>query len=154
MIRICIYHWGNHFMHDLTSVGERRLRIAGRRITTQRRLVLGILARSDGHLDAHDIYERGRREDARLSMSTVYRTLSVLKETGLVRELHLDDEHHHYELDGKDEHSHLVCLDCGRVIEVDSSAFAEVANATGQLHGFEIASAQVELTGYCAECRQ
>ncbi|HSR35211.1 MAG TPA: transcriptional repressor [Anaerolineae bacterium] len=141
-------------MHDLTSVGERRLRTAGKRITAQRRLVLGILAQSDGHLDAHDIYERGHRQDARLSMSTVYRTLSVLKEIGLVRELHLDDEHHHYELDGKDEHSHLVCLDCGRVIEVDSSAFAEVAKATGQLHGFEITTAQVELTGYCAECQQ
>jgi Fur family ferric uptake transcriptional regulator len=141
-------------MHDLTNVGECRLRAAGKRITAQRRLVLGILTQSDGHLDAHDIYERGRRQDAHLSMSTVYRTLSVLKETGLVRELHLDDEHHHYELDGKDEHSHLVCLDCGRVIEVDSSAFAEVANATGKVHGFKIASAQVELTGYCAECRQ
>ena len=141
-------------MEDLRAVGEHRLRSAKKRITPQRRLVLGILADADGHLDAHDIYERGRSQDARLSLSTVYRTLAVLKETGVIRELHLDQDHHHYELDGKDEHSHLVCLSCGRVIEVDSEPFAEAAAAVGDTHGFEIASAQVELAGYCASCRR
>jgi Fur family ferric uptake transcriptional regulator len=140
-------------MENVIVAGQRRLRMAGKRITPQRRLVLQILAEARGHLDASEIYERGRRRDARLSLSTVYRALSVLKETGVVRELHLDDKHHHYELDGKDEHSHLVCLACGRVIEVDSTAFAGAAMAAGELHGFEIASAQVELSGYCAECR-
>jgi Fe2+ or Zn2+ uptake regulation protein len=72
----------------------------------------------------------------------------------VVRERHLDDEHHHYELDGQDKHSHLVCLVCGRVIEMESTAFVEAALAAGEAHGFEIASAQVELTGYCADCRQ
>jgi Fur family ferric uptake transcriptional regulator len=141
-------------MEDLVASGERRLRAAGKRITSQRKLVLAILSRKDGHLDAHDIYERGRRQDTRLSLSTVYRTLGILKETGVVRELHLDDEHHHYELDGEDEHSHLVCLVCGRVIEVDSSAFSEAAQLVGDAHGFEIASAQVELIGTCTDCRQ
>jgi Fe2+ or Zn2+ uptake regulation protein len=84
----------------------------------------------------------------------VYRTLSVLKETGVVRELHLDDEHHHYELDGEDNHSHLVCRACGRVIEVDSAAFVGAAMAVGESHSFEVAGAQVELTGWCADCRK
>jgi Fur family ferric uptake transcriptional regulator len=141
-------------MEDLVALGERRLRAAGKRITPQRKLVLSILAQAGGHLHADDIYARARRLDRRVSLSTVYRTLTVLKETGVVRELHLDGEQHHYELDGKDGHSHLVCLGCGRVIEVDSSAFAEAAGATGEAHGFAVASAQVELTGYCAECRQ
>ena len=146
--------WGLDGMDDMRTVGERRLRGARKRITPQRRLVLGILADADRHLDAYDIYERGRSQDARLSLSTVYRTLGVLKETGVIRELHLDQEHHHYELDGKDEHSHLVCLSCGKVIEVESLPFAEAATAVGEIHGFEIASAQVELAGYCAKCRQ
>jgi Fur family ferric uptake transcriptional regulator len=138
---------------DLAAAGERHLREAGKRITPQRKLVLAILAERDGHLDAHDIYERGRRRDAHLNLSTVYRTLSALKEAGVVRELHLDDEHHHYELDDKDEHSHLVCLGCGRVIEVDSLIFAEAARTAGEAHGFAVASAHVELAGYCAHCR-
>jgi Fur family ferric uptake transcriptional regulator len=141
-------------MDDLAVVSERRLRAAGKRITPQRKLVLGILTATNGHLDAHDIYELGRRQDARLSLSTVYRTLSALKEAGVVNELHLDEEHHHYELYGQDEHSHLVCLECGKVMEVDSGAFAEAAADTAKAHGFAIATAQVELTGYCADCRQ
>lgn len=153
MICICICHQGGRLLDDLAVVGERRLRLAGKRITNQRKLVLAILAEADCHLDAYDIYERGLQRDTRLSLSTVYRTLNILKEADLVRELHLDDEHHHYELDDQDEHSHLVCLECGRVIEVDSSAFAEVAKATGEAHGFKIASAQVELTGLCADCQ-
>ena len=140
-------------MEDVRAVVERRLRSAQKRITPQRRLILDILVETEGHLDAHDIYERGRRLDERLSLSTVYRTLAVLKETGVVRELYLDQDHHHYELDDKDEHSHLVCLECGRVIEVDSATFAEAAIAAGKAHGFEIASTQVELAGYCADCR-
>jgi Fe2+ or Zn2+ uptake regulation protein len=135
------------------SVGERRLRAAGKRVTSQRRLILRVLTKAQGHLDASEIFERGRRRDARLSLSTVYRTLNVLREAGVVRELHLDDEHHHYELSDEDEHSHLVCLVCGRVIEVDSAAFAKAAMVMGESYGFEIASAQVELAGYCAECR-
>ncbi len=139
-------------MEDLVPVYERRLREAGKRITPQRQLVLRVLAGVDGHLDAQEIYERGRRSDSRLSLSTVYRTLSALKETGAVRELHLEGEQHHYELDKKKEHSHLVCLGCGRVIEVDSAAFEAAAAAACEDHGFQVTTAQVELTGYCAWC--
>jgi Fe2+ or Zn2+ uptake regulation protein len=141
-------------MEDLVATSERRLKAAGKRITPQRKLVLGILAQASGHLDAYDIFDRGRHQDASLSLSTVYRTLSVLKETGVVHELHLDDEHHHYELDRKDQHSHLVCLACGQVIEMDTAIFSETVTAVGETHGFEIASAQVELAGYCADCRR
>lgn len=141
-------------MEDLVPVYERRLREAGKRVTPQRQLVLRVLAGVDGHLDAQEIYERGRRRDPRLSLSTVYRTLTALKETGAVRELHLEGEQHHYELDKKKEHSHLVCLGCGRVIEVDSIVFEQAVAAACQDHGFQVTTAQVELTGYCARCLQ
>jgi Fur family ferric uptake transcriptional regulator len=141
-------------MEDLAAISERRLRTAGIRITPQRKLILGILARAEDHLDAHEIYEQGRRQEPRLSLSTVYRTLGLLKETGVVCELHLDSDHHHYELESKEKHAHLVCLGCGQVIEVDSTAFAEAALAVGEAHGFEVSSSEIELSGYCADCRQ
>jgi Fur family transcriptional regulator, ferric uptake regulator len=141
-------------MEDLVPGYERRLREAGKRITPQRQLVLSVLAGVDGHLDAQEIYERGRRRDPRLSLSTVYRTISALKETGAVRELHLEGEQHHYELDKKKEHSHLVCVACGRVIEVDSNVFEKAAAAASKDHGFQVTSAQVELSGFCAACLQ
>jgi len=140
-------------MRDLVTIGERYLRQAGKRLTPQRRLLLRVLDQAEGHLDAKAIFERGQRLDPRLSLSTVYRTLAALKDMGLVRELHLDEEHHHYELDGKDGHSHLVCLGCGRVVELDSKSFAEAAQSEAAVHGFQVANAQVELTGYCTHCR-
>jgi Fur family ferric uptake transcriptional regulator len=139
-------------MGDLAKQSERKLKKAGKRLTPQRRLILDILAEADAHLDAQALYERARLREARLSLATVYRTLSILKETGLVHELHLDHEHHHYELADKEEHSHLVCLGCGCVIEVDNAAFFEAATILSQAHGFHLASTQVELTGYCREC--
>jgi len=139
-------------MDDRVTNGVRRLRAAGKRITPQRRVVLAILADASTHLAAQDIYARGKCQDACLSLATVYRTLSILRDTGLVHELHLDGEHHHYELAAKQEHSHLVCLGCGQVIEVDSAAFCQAAAAVGQAHGFVVATAQVELAGYCEAC--
>ena len=64
---------------DLATVGERRLKAAGKQITPQRKLILDTLVKADRHLDASEIYESVRREDGRLSPATVYRTLNVLK---------------------------------------------------------------------------
>jgi Fur family ferric uptake transcriptional regulator len=139
-------------MGDLAKQSVRQLRKAGKRLTPQRRLILEILSKANDHLDAQEIHQRARPHETRLSLATVYRTLSILKETGLVNELHLDDEHHHYELSGKEEHSHLVCLACGCVIEVESTAFVEAATAVGQAHGFEVTTTQVELSGFCQDC--
>ncbi len=140
-------------MDDGAILSEGRLRAAGGRLTSQRRLLLRILTETGGHLDAREVYDRARQHGSRLSLATVYRTLGALKEAGVVRELHLDEEHHHYELDRQDGHSHLVCLGCGRVFEVDSQAFVEAAQRISQSKGFSISKAEVELTGYCAECR-
>lgn len=139
-------------MGDLVKQSERQLRKAGKRLTPQRRLVLDILSKADVHLDAQGIYERARPRETDLSLATVYRTLSLLKEVGLVHELHLDEEHHHYELADKEEHTHLVCLGCGCVIEVDNSAFVEAAMAASQAHDFDLASVQIEMMGYCRDC--
>jgi Fur family ferric uptake transcriptional regulator len=140
-------------MNDQAVGTASHLRTAGKRVTPQRKLVLDILAASEDHLNAYDIYERARRHDAQLSLSTVYRTLGMLKEIDAVRELHLDDEQHHYELADKEEHSHLICLGCGQIIEVDGAVFEEAASAAGATHDFVIVSAQIELSGYCSECR-
>ena len=139
-------------MDDRVATGVRRLRASGKRITPQRKMVLAILAEANTHLAAHDIHARAMHHDACLSLATVYRTLNILRETGVVHELHLDGEHHHYELSTKEEHSHLVCLGCGQVIEVDSTAFCQAAKAVGEVHGFAVATAQVELAGYCKTC--
>ena len=129
------------------------LRQAGKRITPQRLLILETMRDAGGHLDADEIYRLARRKAPRLSLSTVYRTLAMLKEAGLVDELHLGEEHHHYEIKG-DGHHHLICQGCGKVVEFECPFSQELLRDLGEEHGFEIAGIHLDLVGYCAECRQ
>ena len=96
---------------------RRVLSVPGLRATNQRALILEIIRRGQGHLDADEVYRQAREKQPRLSLSTVYRTLQLLKRLGLVEEVHFDEAHHHYEVKPSSEHHHLVCLGCGKVIE-------------------------------------
>jgi Fe2+ or Zn2+ uptake regulation protein len=129
------------------------LRAEGKRITPQRCLVLRVIRDSDGHLDADEIYRRAREKDQRISLSTVYRNLNVLKELGLIIELHLDQEHHHYELRDAAEHHHLICSDCGRVVEFDSRLVGKLRDQMSQQNDFLITRVHIDLVGLCSECR-
>ena len=124
------------------------LRADGRRITRERRLLLRIIERNP-HLDAAEIYELARKENPKISLSTVYRTVNLLKDLGLVEASPLGEDHYHYEVRFQD-HYHLVCLGCGRVIEIPPS---QDINRLGEERGFEIIGVKLELFGYCPECR-
>lgn len=132
-------------------VGE-ALRREGKRMTPQRALLLQIIAEAKGHLDAEEIHRRARAQGVRLSLSTVYRTLAVLGEMGLLRELHFDEEHHHYERT-TDEHYHLYCLECGEIREYWPPDSGKHLQQIAQEYGFELVSARVELRGFCEQCK-
>ncbi len=127
---------------------------AGRRATSQRTLLLKIIQEAQGHLDAPELFRLARETDPRISLSTVYRTLTMLKEMGLVNELHFAEEHHHYEVKPPAEHFHLVCLGCGQVIEFESPLTEQLKAELTARHGFTITSTAIDLAGYCSECRQ
>lgn len=141
-------------MAEPAKTGETRLRASGKRITNQRMLVLDILANADRHLDASEIYSRARLREPRLSLATVYRTLNALRESGLVRQMHLADQRLYFELDRQDRHGHLVCSTCGRVWEVDSEALSHAAKEAADKIGFQVSTARVEVIGLCADCRR
>ncbi len=130
------------------------LRRAGKRITPQRVLILKVIRESGGHLDADEIYRLAKQKAPRLSLSTVYRTINVLKEAGVIEELHLGEEHHHYELRGKKGHHHLICQDCGKVVEFECPFSEQLMRDLGEKYGFEIAAIHLDLVGHCAECRR
>ncbi len=134
-------------MHS--SKALRFLRADGRRITRERRLLLRIIERNP-HLDAAEIYELARKENPKISLSTVYRTVNLLRDLGLVEASSLGEDHYHYEVRFQ-EHYHLVCLDCGKVIEIPPS---ESVKQLGEKHGFDIVGVKLELFGYCPECRK
>jgi len=130
------------------------LQAEGKRITVQRALILRIIQESEGHLDAHEIYRRAQKEEPRISLSTVYRTLGVLKEIGLIRELHLDEEHHHYELVRGETHYHLICSGCGRIVEFQSPLIAQLVEEVRRENDFEIHSTHIDIVGLCPRCRK
>ncbi len=130
------------------------LNITGLRATSQRALILEVIRHRQGHLDADEIYRQARIKKPRLSLSTVYRTLQVLKKLGLVEELHFDEAHHHYEMKPSAEHHHLVCLGCGKVVEFKCPLSPRMKEDIAQEKGFEITGVEIRMTGYCSKCRQ
>lgn len=137
-----------------TKISRAALNRAGMRITSQRALILEIMRRGRGHLDADEVYRRARARKPRLSLSTVYRTLGALKKQGLVEEVHFDDDRHYYEAKPLAEHYHMVCLDCGRVIEFRYPLARRIKQQVAEARGFEIADTEVRIAGYCPECQK
>ena len=127
------------------------LRREGRRMTSKRALLLRIIAESGEHLDAEEIHRRAQEEGSKMSLSTVYRTLSLLAEMGLLRELHFDEAHHHFER-AQGEHYHLVCLECGEVSEYWPSDGGRRLRKLAEESGFDLVSARLELRGICEKC--
>jgi Fur family ferric uptake transcriptional regulator len=128
------------------------IKLKVQRNTSQRRLLLDLLNQSEGHLDADELFRLAKEREPRISLSTVYRNLSLFKELGLIQERHLADEHHHYEVKGKREHYHLVCLNCGKVVEFQSPLAKRMKEDISKRTGFEILDGDIRLNGYCERC--
>jgi Fur family ferric uptake transcriptional regulator len=138
----------------MVTTSRRALNRVGKRVTHQRALIMEIIRKGRGHLDADEIYRRAREKESRLSLSTVYRTLRMLKKLGLVEELHFDEEHHHYEVKPSVEHHHLVCLGCGRVIEFYYPLSRYLRKKIPEAKDFDITETEIRMTGYCSKCRR
>ena len=126
----------------------------GRRLTSQRRLLLEVLTERDDHLDAEAMYALAKKRDPNISLATVYRTLKVLKEVGVVQERILDREgqRHHYELTAE-AHYHFTCLECGRVIEFESPLIEQASDELAKRLQLDVVHTRVHLDGYCPDCR-
>jgi len=138
----------------MVTTNRKALNRVGMRVTHQRALIMEIIRKGRGHLDADEIYRRAREKETRLSLSTVYRTLQMLKRLGLVEELHFVEEHHHYEVKPSAEHHHLVCLGCGRVIEFHYPLSRYLRKKVPEAKDFDITETEIRMTGYCAKCRR
>ena len=126
---------------------------ARQRHTAQRELLLDLIREADGHMDATELYERAREKQPRLSLSTVYRSLSLFKKLGLVDEHRFDDARHCYETKARSHHQHLICLDCGKVYEFQCPSAETLKNKVSKDSGFEVVDTEVRLVGYCPKCQ-
>src|SRR5438067_7661847 len=132
------------------------LRERGVRLTRQRRILLDLIDHSGQHLDADSLYQLAKEKDPKLNRVTVYRTLKLLKEGGLVDELdlmHYGGDQHYYETKTKQEHAHVICLRCGKVEEFFGDPLQRLRRQIESHFGFQILLARTEVGGYCSHCQ-
>lgn len=120
--------------------------------TAQRAAVLEIVRQSSSHLTAGEIFERVRRRDPHIGYGTVYRTLHLLAEHGLIQELTFADQASRY--DGRVErHDHVHCQVCGVLLDVDVPVALMAMHVASEQSGFDIESHHTVFLGTCPSCR-
>lgn len=128
--------------------------LRGHRVTAQRRLLLDLIRQAGSHVDANQLYFQAKHQGGRLCEGTVFRTLRLFKELGLVEERYLGEKHRHYELKREGEHYHLICLNCNEVAEFSSLSLQQMREDIKREKGFEVIKVEVNLYGYCKGCRR
>jgi Fur family ferric uptake transcriptional regulator len=131
---------------------RQRLRQRGLRWTPQRRAVVEALAVSDGHITGAELIERCRAIDAATIPSTVYRTLDVLEELGLVQHGHGADGREEFHVGPEGLHGHLHCSTCGGRWEIRAGAARAIVEGLRSSDGFEVDLSHVTVVGLCADC--
>jgi Fur family transcriptional regulator, ferric uptake regulator len=131
---------------------QERLRARGLRWTPQRRTLVDVLSRTDGHITGSELVERCRTIDPATTPSTVYRTLDVLEDLGLVRHGHGADGREEFHVLPDAEHGHLHCETCGETREIEAADAAPLVRALGARHGFQVDLSHVTIVGRCATC--
>jgi Fur family ferric uptake transcriptional regulator len=129
----------------------------GVRMTTQRRLLVGIIQESPKHLDAAALLKVAKQKDPDIDRATVYRTIALLKNLGLIDELdlmHLEGEKHYYEAKTNRDHCHMACFQCGAIMEYASSSFEKLKQDIARQSGFQIRVVRLEVGGLCERCRK
>jgi Fur family ferric uptake transcriptional regulator len=127
------------------------LRSRGLRLTAQRQLVLEAVYEL-GHATPDQVHTKVSATAAGVNITTVYRTLELLEELGLVTHAHLSHGAPTFHAVGDDQHVHLVCRACGEVSEVSPGVLSELSDTLGREHGFRIDIGHVALFGLCAGC--
>jgi len=130
---------------------QAELRARGYRLTPQRQLVLEAVGEL-GHATPEEIVAAVRRTATAVNISTVYRTLELLEELGLVQHTHLNHGAPTYSIPSDDDHVHLVCRDCGGVDEVESSVVEDVVRRLSAERGFSVDVGHFAVFGRCRDC--
>ena len=130
-----------------------RLRGQGYRLTPQRQLVLRAVE-TLGHATPDEVLAEVHAQSSAVNVSTVYRTLEVLEELGLVRHAHLSDRAPTYHAITDHEHFHLVCRNCHKVISVDPEVIAPLAERLEREQDFVIDVGHLAVFGHCVECEE
>lgn len=121
------------------------------RVTPQRQAIMDTVFGTDEHFTAEQLLKWSRQRDRSVSRATVYRTLPLLTESGLVREMDFGKDHKFYDPNYADHpnHAHIICQDCERIVEFESRKIAKLEGEISHELGFSLQSQRLEITGSC-----
>jgi Fur family transcriptional regulator, ferric uptake regulator len=126
----------------------------GLKSTRQRSLIIDAFFSLGGHLSVEELWSKVREQDAKVSVATVYRTMKLLAECGLAHARNFGDGQTRYEAAaGRDHHDHLICTECGRIVEFENDRIEAMQEAVARKHGFRVTSHKMELYGLCQACQ-
>lgn len=127
----------------------------GLKFTSQRKLILDAFLKNEEHPSVDDLFSQVRKEDKTIGYATVHRTLKLIEEAGLAREVGFDDKRKRFEhLFGHKHHDHLVCIECGKTIEVFDPKIEKLQENMAAKHGFTLSNHKMEIFGICGECNK
>ncbi len=130
------------------------LREQGYRLTPQRLMILSAIHGTDHHISAEEIYEQVCARYPNVNISTVYRTLELLKELGLVTETDLGGGKFRYHSVEKGHHHHLICRKCGRIFELDEAVLNPIEGTILRKYGFKADLSHLAVFGNCVQCQK
>jgi Fur family ferric uptake transcriptional regulator len=128
------------------------LEIRGDKLTEPRRIIVRHVFASHKHFDADELVADLRAEGRQVSRATVYRTLRLLVDAGLLRELRLTNRSAYEHDYGYPSHDHLHCTGCNRIVEFDNEEIRRLRDTISREHGFRAAGHRFVITGLCSEC--
>jgi Fur family ferric uptake transcriptional regulator len=136
-------------------VFHEHLRRARLKRTAQRDLILDVFLNTEGHMSSEELYTIVKAKDPTVGFTTVYRTLKLLKESGLARELESYDGRTLYEHDYKhSHHDHLICIRCGALIEFYSEEIEKMQDEITRKYRFKPLHHSHRIFGFCAACQK
>lgn len=126
---------------------------SGLRPSTQRNAILSIMEMEKRHYTIEEIYEIARKSDSGIGIATIYRTIRLFCDAGIVREIQLLNGVTRYEvIVDNTHHDHLICADCGKFVEISSEKIEKEQSRIAQSYGFELTNHILILYGICSEC--
>lgn len=141
---------------DVDSIINNLIDKTGLRLTSQRKLILKIIIEnSDQHFSANDIYLKAKEKDKSIGIATIYRNIDILDKMNIIDKYNFGDDTARYDFvwKEKEKHHHLICYDCGKVMEISGLLPGDLPDRLLGEMDFQFIEHNLKIYGYCSACR-
>lgn len=134
---------------------EEYLRRQNLRLTSQRQVIANAFLKYKGHVSSEELYRKVQKTSSNIGYTTVYRTLKLLNKAGLATSKNFGDGYARFESAAqKEHHDHLICTECGKIIEFVNDQIEHLQEAIAERHGFRVTNHTLDIYGLCGDCNK